>query len=271
MHSLVSVVIATYNEEKNIKNCLESIRKQTYPDNKIEVIVVDNGSTDKTKKTAKKYTDKVFNFGPERSAQRNFGAKKSRGKYYLYLDADMILSPKVIEESINKFKNNSQLVGLYIPEIIQGKSFWSKVRRFERSFYNGTVIDCVRAVRLADFKKIGGFDETMSGPEDWDFDKKIRLRGKVDIIASPLYHNEADFNLGSYLNKKAYYVKSFKRYINKWGDDDEDIKKQFGFWYRFIGVFVENNKWRKIIVSPHLALGMFFLRFLVGIKYITMR
>ena len=68
---LVSVVITTRNEEKNIENCLMSIQEQTYKH--IEIIVIDNNSSDKTKELSKQYTNKVFNQGPERSAQRNYG------------------------------------------------------------------------------------------------------------------------------------------------------------------------------------------------------
>ena len=272
---LVSVVITTKNEEKNIENCLKSILRQSYDNGKIEVVVVDNNSIDRTKEIAKKYTDKVFNKGPERSVQRNYGVKKSSSRYFLYLDADMILSENVIEECVEKFRNwkletrNSELVALYIPEIIMGESFWCKVRRFERSFYNGTVIDCARFIRKDKFLEVGRFDESISGPEDWDLDKKLRNIGKVELIKAPIYHNEAEFNLKKYLNKKAYYAKSFDKYIAKWNKDDSDIKKQLGFYYRFIGVFVENGKWKKLIRHPILVLGMFTLRFFVGIKYIT--
>ena len=57
---------------------------------------MDNNSTDRTKEIAKEYTEKVYNYGPERSAQRNFGVKQASGKYILYLDADMILSEDVV-------------------------------------------------------------------------------------------------------------------------------------------------------------------------------
>ena len=57
---LVSIIITTKNEEKNIQNCLESIKCQTYPKEKIEIIVVDNHSTDKTKTVARKYNSKIF-------------------------------------------------------------------------------------------------------------------------------------------------------------------------------------------------------------------
>jgi len=63
----------------------------------MEIIVVDNNSQDKTKEIAYRYTDKVYNFGPERSAQRNFGVKQAAGKYILYLDADMVLSENVMK------------------------------------------------------------------------------------------------------------------------------------------------------------------------------
>lgn len=263
---LVSVVITTKNEEKNIVNCLGSIRKQTYKN--LETIVVDNRSADRTKQIARVYSAKVFNKGPERSAQRNFGAEKARGLYYLYLDADMILDKKLVEECVKKMEGNMKLRGLYIPEIIIGKGYWPKVRRFERSFYNGTVIDCVRFIRLTDFAKVKGFDESMSGPEDWDFDKKIRNLGNVDIIQSPLYHNEKDFSLSDYLKKKQYYIKSFDTYISKWGKDDPDIKKQLGPFYRMFFVFAENGKWRELLKHPILAFGMFVLRFLVGLNFL---
>lgn len=264
---IVSIIITTKNEERNIENCLKSILQQTYLSDNIEIIVVDNNSTDKTKEIARKYTDKVYNKSPERSAQRNFGVQKAEGKYILYLDADMTLSPNIIAECVEKF-GNSELIALYIPEVVTGDNFWSKVRQFERSFYNATVIDCVRFIKMKDLLAVRGFDESMSGPEDWDFDKKIRNRGKVDIIKSVIYHNEGKFKLIPYLRKKGYYIQSFDKYIDKWGRNDPDIKKQVGFYYRFFGVFFENGKWKKLVKHPILTLGMYFLRGLVGFSFI---
>lgn len=269
LNPIVSVVITTKNEEKNIANCLQAILQQSYPSNEIEMIVVDNNSNDATKTIAQKYTDKVFDKGPERSAQRNLGARQAKGQYYLYLDADMALSPNVVEESVAMLEGKNDLVGLYIPEIIMGDGFWPKVRRFERGFYNATVIDCVRFVRLRDFLAVGGFDETMSGPEDWDFDKKLRGLGRVGLMKSPIYHNEASFNLKKYLKKKQYYTQSFDKYVKKWGKNDQDIKKQLGFFYRFFGVFWEKGKWRKLLKHPILTFGMYFLRGLVGVTFLV--
>ncbi|OGK18415.1 hypothetical protein A3G67_03180 [Candidatus Roizmanbacteria bacterium RIFCSPLOWO2_12_FULL_40_12] len=265
---MVSVIITTKNEEKNIENCLLSIQGQKFPKSQIEIIVVDNHSTDDTTTITRKYTHQIYQKGPERSAQRNYGARKAKGKYYLYLDADMALSPSVIEECVKKMEKNKEFVALYIPEIIIGEGFWLKARRFERSFYNSTVIDCVRFIRISKFRVIGGFDDAMSGPEDWDFDKRIRLIGKTSIIKAPLYHNETGFSLSEYLSKKSYYSKSLKKYIKKWGRDDPDIRKQLGLWYRYIGVFTERGKWQRSLRHPFLTIKMLILRVLVGIQYI---
>lgn len=265
---LVSVVITTKNEEKNIENCLKSILRQTYPSDRIEILVIDNNSSDKTKEIAKKYTVKVFDKGPERSAQRNFGAKIAQGRYYLYLDADMTLSDGVVKESVDRLTANDSLTALYVPEIIMGNGFWSKARRFERSFYNATVIDAVRFIRREHFLNSDGFNENMIAAEDWDLTKKLRTFGKFDIIKSSLYHNETDFNLHSYLKKKIFYSKDIKNYVAKWGKEDADIKKQLGFYYRFFGVFIENGKWKKLVRHPILLLGIYFLRFLVGLSYL---
>jgi glycosyltransferase involved in cell wall biosynthesis len=279
---LVSVIITTKNEAANIASCLDSIKGQSYPQNLIEIIVVDNNSTDKTKEIVENFKNvipseaersnlniKLFNLGPERSAQRNYGVKQSSGEYFIYLDADMILDEDVIKDCVEKIKADEKNVALYISEIVMGESFWSQVRRFERSFYDGTVIDCARFIKKGKFLEVGGFDENLTGPEDWDLDKKLRNLGETDLVKTPIYHNEAEFDLKKYLSKKGYYAQKFDAYIAKWGKDDADIKKQFGIGYRFFGVFMENGKWQKILAHPILTLGIYFLRFLVGIKFLT--
>lgn len=266
---LISIIINTKNEEGNIENCLKSLLAQTYPREMLEIIVVDNNSLDRTKEIAQKYTDKVLEQGPERSAQKNRGVRASQGEYFIHLDADMTLSENVIRECVEKVRASKNIIALYIPEIIVGEKFFSKVRRFERSFYNATVIDGVRFIRKDIFEKAGGFDENLYACEDWDLDKRLKKFGAFGITEAVLFHNESEFELKRYLSKKSYYSKNVDVYIRKWGKNDQDIQKQFGFYYRYIGVFVENGKWKKLLRHPVLALGMYFLRFLVGIRFIT--
>jgi len=273
---LISIIITTKNEERNIGNCLKSVLAQSYPKENIEIIVVDNSSTDGTKQIINEFSErlaplnlKMFNRGPERSAQKNFGVEKSKGEYFIHLDADMTLGENVAKECVERVLKDKNIIALYIPEIVAGKSFFSKVRRFERGFYNGTAIDAVRFIKKDKFLETGGFDEKLYACEDWDLDKRIKKFGKVGIIQAVLYHNEAEFNLSKYLAKKGYYSKNVDVYIKKWGRDDPDVKKQFGFFYRYIGVFTENGKWKRLVQHPLLAVGMLVLRFLVGVKYLT--
>lgn len=265
---IVSVIITSKDEAHNIGNCLQSIIRQTYPQEKIEIIVVDNYSTDKTVEIARKYADAVYVIGRNRAAQLNFGAKEAVGKYLLYLDSDMILSDNVIGECVNMCEKDGY-IALYIPEKILGKRHFSKVREFERSFYNATCIDAVRFVKKRKFFEINGFDKNLLfGLDDWDFDRRIRTLGRTSIIKTHLYHNETNVTLWKYLKKKAYYVKTFDKYFQKWGRNDSLIKKQFGLFYRYFGVFIEKGKWKKLLRHPLLFIQVFLLKILVGIVFL---
>ncbi|MGC8696552.1 MAG: glycosyltransferase [Conexivisphaera sp.] len=263
---LVSVIVPTKDSGRTIERCLSSIRNQSYK--RIELIVVDNNSTDGTPETSRKFADKVLSHGPERSAQRNLGAKVSSGKYLLFVDSDMILSENVVRECVEKCEREGY-DALYIPERIVGEGFWIKVRDFERSFYNATVIDAVRFVRKDLFERVGGFDEDLTGPEDWDLDRRIRDAGaKIGIISTNIFHDEGNFGLRKYLSKKSYYTKmGFQRYRQKWRND-EVVRKQLGASYRLFWVFVEKGKWRRLLSHPLLTLGMYYLRFRVSLQYV---
>jgi len=294
---LVSVVITTKNEEKNIRVCLESIKNQTW--NSIETIVVDNASTDKTKEIAKEYTDKVFDKGPERSAQRNFGMLTvASGDYVIYVDADMLLTPNLVEQCVRCIRHTNS-AALHISETVLGRNYFSQVRRFERGFYDGTSIDGARFFKKDIFARAGGFDENLfrkGSGEDWDIDKEIKKYGTISLLPRSsesvttkkwplsnfisergvkfedtyvgIFHNESEFKLCTYLKKKLYYSQGFDGYIAKWGADDIDIRRQFGFSYRYFGVFTENGKWRRLISNPKLAFGMYFLRICVGFVFL---
>jgi len=292
---LVSIVVTTKNEQENIGNCLLSIKDQTYSN--VEAIVVDNHSNDNTQKIARKYTDFVFDKGPERSAQRNYGMiNMAKGKYVMFIDADMILSPCLIEACVNELEKEDS-VALFISEIVLGTSYWCKVRRFERSFYDATVIDSARIYRRDIFCQVGGFDDQIDFGEEWDIDKEVKKIGDMSLLNAEvgqkvpqkwksgnlieklgvqmpasqnvIYHNEAAFDVKRYIKKKANYAKGFDKYIQKWGRDDPDLQKQFGLIYRYFGVFFERYGWKKMISHPMLTVGMYGLRFCVGVAFLS--
>lgn len=99
---MISAIIITKNEEDRIETCLRSVK---WVD---EIIILDNGSSDKTLDIAKKYTDKIFSFDNlDFSSLRNKGVEKSTGDWILYIDSDeRVLDPlkKEIEEVVKEDK-----------------------------------------------------------------------------------------------------------------------------------------------------------------------
>lgn len=279
-HLLISVVITTKNEERNIERLLKSLRDQSLPRKFWEVIMVDNASTDRTRQIAKKIIRSVYNLPSitgnkkiknYRGVQLNFGIQKTHSPLIFFPDADMTFDSGLLEEIVDVLSNNN-MDALYIPEVIVGKGFFGKVRNFERSFYNETSIDAVRCVKRSLYLKMGGFDEKSFrfGPDDWDFTMMLKKRtNKLSSTTNKLYHHEENLTLPQYLLKKWNYTATFDDYIKKWGPDHPDIKKQFSFYYRYIGVFVEHGKWMRLAIHPLLTLGMFFLRFSIGILYVA--
>jgi glycosyltransferase involved in cell wall biosynthesis len=195
-----------------------------------------------------------INQGLERSAQRNIGIDNARGKYLLILDSDQNISPGLIRECETLMWAGFSCV--YIPEIIVAKSFFGKIRKFEREFYTGTAIDVPRFV---DKRYCPKFNLELSGPEDADWGN--RIRGCRAISTSPLYHHD-DVSFIEYMRKKIYYTKSMRKYAELWPDD-----KCLNLKYRCWDVFVEDGKWRKLIAHPILTLGIIFLLIVRGIIY----
>jgi glycosyltransferase involved in cell wall biosynthesis len=170
LKKLVTIIVPAYNESLLIDRLLKSIKDQSYQF--IEIIVVDDGSSDGTVDVARKYTDRVYaRSHKERSIQRNFGAGKAKGKYLFFLDSDMELSENVVSDCVGAIENDNQLGGVIIPEKSIAKSFWGKVKAYERSFYNedgDSATDAARFFKRSVFEEAGGYDETITGPEDWE-------------------------------------------------------------------------------------------------------
>lgn len=255
---LVSVIIPTYNSEKFLEGCLESIKKQIYPH--IELIVVDNNSKDTTKEIAKKYTEKVFNQGPERSAQRNFGVKQSKGEYVVIIDSDMHLSEKVIEACIEKMQENPHIKGLVIPEESFGEGFWAQCKKLERSFYVG--IEWMEAGRFFErktFEEMNGYDEENTGTEDYDLPQRIKEKyGKESIgsIQEFILHNEMKISLVKTCKKKFYYAQKLDAYQSQKANI-ENFSKQSNPLERYKLFF---SKPKKLFEDPILGLGMLFMK-----------
>ncbi|MBU1032297.1 glycosyltransferase [Patescibacteria group bacterium] len=250
--NLVSVIITAKNEDAVIGNLLKSILKQTYK--YIEIILIDNNSDDKTLSIAGKFRKvKIYQQGPERSAQRNFGAKKATGDFLFFLDADMELTPKVIEDCVEKI-NQEKAEGMVVPEQSKWTNFWGEVKAYERSFYSekgDPITDAARFFSKKIFNKVDGYDETITGPEDWDLPDRIREAGyKIGRSIEKIYHHEQEIFLATLFKKKFYYGLNAHKYLSK--HDIPIFSPKTIYFLR--PLFYKN--WTRLVKHPILALAM---------------
>lgn len=110
-YPIISIVIATYNSEKTLSLTLDSIKKQTYPKEKIEILIIDGGSTDATKSIAKKYHCKIIN-NPKTDLifAKQIGFIQAKGKYLIFLDSDEVYeNKKSIARKYSIFSKNNKV------------------------------------------------------------------------------------------------------------------------------------------------------------------
>jgi len=267
---LVSVIVPTKNSKLFIESCLKSIQGQTYQN--IEIILIDNFSTDDTKEIAGKFTKQIFEKGPERSTQRNFGVSQASGKYVAIIDSDMELSPSVIEECVNKIERDSSLVGIVIPEESFGIGFWAQCKKLEKSFYNGVSwIEAARFFPKEAYKKVGGYDEEMVSGEDWDLSQRIQKFGQIGRIGSLIHHNEGKISLFRTIRKKYYYAQKYSKYLAK-NKSTLNSRSQNSVIARYKLYFSDT---KKLFKNPLTGLGMLFMKtaelFFGGIAILMVR
>ncbi len=131
----ISAVVLTKNEEEQIKDCLESVK---WAD---EILVIDDGSIDKTLEIVKEYTDKIWiDESEDFSAKRNLGLEKARGDWILYIDADERITPGLQEEIGTRIMNQeSGFMAYKLPRKnfyfgSSKKNEWPYVEKIERLF-----------------------------------------------------------------------------------------------------------------------------------------
>lgn len=178
-----SVIIPAYNEEAFLPVTLSSLHlaMDSIP-HKGEIIVVDNNSTDNTKHVAKKYGARVI-FEPFRqiAKTRNSGAKAAKSNFFIFLDADTILPPQLLQKALSLLENGNYcgggtLIGFdsqlpfFAGSLVRFWNWLSKTGKLAA----GSFIFCL----ARGFHDIGGFDEQVYAGEEVFFSRKIRAWGK---------------------------------------------------------------------------------------------
>jgi len=256
-YQLVSIIIPTRNSIRTIEKVLKSIKKQAYP--RIEVIVVDQQSTDGTIETAKKYADRVIitkgdKFYSAPPVSRNMGAKASKGKYLFHIDSDMELNPKIVKECVEMMEKDPELLAIKVHEKDIGEGFWSKAKKLERSCYVGyDLIEAARFIRGSVFKKLGGYDETLRSAEDWDMSQRIKELGKIDEAKTFTTHHLGRMSYWYQVKKKFNYGLTLNQIINK-----HNFTPKNSFLFVFRTAYLKNLD--KFAKDPVATLGFLVLR-----------
>jgi len=212
---LVSVIVPTKNSAKTIGDCLESIKHQTYP--RCEIIVVDNYSTDETRKIAGEYTSTVLVSGPERSSQVRLGFNHSRGDFIYKVDADFVLDRNVIEKAVEA-ATHEDAVAVVIPNLSDPTiSFWARVRYYERLTYLGSnLIEAARFYRRDTYQKAGGHSTDLVAYEEHDVHNRVSQYGRVTRISGAAeWHIGEPRKLSDVVRTHWYYGKSVYAYVKR--------------------------------------------------------
>ncbi len=190
--SVVSVVIPCYNHGRYLPAAIESVLNQTYAP--VEIIVVDDGSTDNTKEVAHRYPNVKYTWQKNRglSASRNTGIKNATGEYITFLDADDWLHPDALINNLKYLQQDYKLAfvsGAY-DEILELKNYVRECRneisanhylQLLRSNYIGMISTVLyRSWVFEEFL----FDETLNACEDYDL--YLRITRKYPV----LHHTE---------------------------------------------------------------------------------
>lgn len=189
----VSVVIPALNEEVIIEDCLQSIRRQTIP---VEIILIDNGSIDRTPEIAAKYCDKVL-IRPEYTLaqMRDLGAIEATGDIIVTTDADCIAPENWIEELIKPFQDPKVVAvgGAFRP---LNKNPLSHFYCWCSSIMQGT-FGLFQGANMAYTKKAyrssPGYAEAKRA-EDWNLSYQIRKQGKIRYLRHAYTRTEIPFN-----------------------------------------------------------------------------
>jgi glycosyltransferase involved in cell wall biosynthesis len=211
----VTVVVPTKNSARTLAACLASIRAQS--NSVLELIVVDNDSTDGTAAIARAYADRVETRGPERSAQRNYGARIGSGELVAFIDSDMVLEPGLIAEASAAFAESETLGALIVDEVAVGKGWLLPCRRLEKDLARGDpTVEAARIFRREAFHRVGGFAEHLVACEDWDLADRVTAdgwrTGRVKIVVR---HDEGRITLRHCFTKKLYYGRAASMWISE--------------------------------------------------------
>lgn len=206
---MISILLATYNGEKYIKECIDSVINQTYKD--WELLIGFNGTTDNSKDIVSSYDDKrikVFDYGDDKGKSKTLNKllKKCKYDWCAMQDDDDIWLKDKLENQVLYLNEDYDVIGTRINYLIEDKitkgpklSLSDKEIKRRSFLGDNQVANSSSIFRKSDALDLGGWNEKVEGIEDFDFWLKLMRKNKV-FINIPKYlvlhrmHPESNFN-----------------------------------------------------------------------------
>lgn len=241
---LVSISIPVYNAEKTIAETIQSIINQTY--NNLEIIIVDNASTDNTLQVIKKFKDpriKIYKNNKNIGAEKNFSkcVKLAKGRYIAIFHADDVYTKNMIKKQVEVFQNNPNIAAVFtrankinssgeiigesrIPSHLKNKKCYHFYEIFTSILENGNFLVTPSVmVKSEIYKKMIPFNEKkFDTSADLDMWLRILEKHPIAIIDEKLMSYRISYEQGSYQLRKtrteeADFFKVMNYYLSKFG------------------------------------------------------
>ena len=208
----ISVIIPAFNEEKHIERCLRSINNQTFPKDNYEIIVVDDGSTDKTIEIVKKYFPNVrLKESPKNKGlpdSLNIGINLSSSKYIVRLDADDFVSDQYLELLYLAITLNKKYKAVFCDYYLVDDD--EIIISHENSADNP--IGCGSIISRDALIKIGLYNEEFKYLEEKELMQRFTKEYKVLNLPLPLYrYRKHENNITNNIEKMNEYESKLKK------------------------------------------------------------
>jgi len=200
---LVSVIIPAYNQERFIGEAIESILSQSMRD--FEILVIDDGSRDRTKGVVLAFRDKVrYFFQPNKGAgaARNAGLERAKGRFIAFLDADDMWLPGKLELQLDVMESSPEVGVAYGAIIVMYENSWRHERvirsphelSLEEMLLENPVHTSTVLIRREWFETAGVFDESLIRCQDWEMWFRLRIQGCQfryidEVLAKVRFHD----------------------------------------------------------------------------------